>query len=299
VNAPIPVTVIGGYLGAGKTTLLNHILREADERIAVLVNDFGSINVDKDLIVGADGDTIELANGCICCSLANGFSTALDTVLDGDPLPARVVIEASGVADPATVAAYGHRPGLTLDGTIVAVDAEQITSQLRDRYVGDMVAAQLRGADLLVLTKTDLVDPDARLRSIEAIRSCGAEAPLVESGADLVRVDVLIGLDPPRATERSPVPDADAIFETMAIRPPGPIPRAEMRSMLDQLPDTVVRVKGFVEFTEPDTGLWTVHKVGSRVSVSPAAPGTVGPPRLVAIGLVGSLGPDGPLAELA
>ncbi len=84
-SADIAVTVIGGYLGAGKTTLVNHILRTADERIAVLVNDFGDINIDEDLIASQDGDTISLANGCICCSLVDGFSAALATITALDP----------------------------------------------------------------------------------------------------------------------------------------------------------------------------------------------------------------------
>ncbi len=78
----ISVTVIGGYLGAGKTTLVNHILRTADARVAVIVNDFGDINIDEDLIESKDGDTLSLANGCICCSLVDGFASALATIRD-------------------------------------------------------------------------------------------------------------------------------------------------------------------------------------------------------------------------
>ena len=92
--------MVGGYLGAGKTTLVNHVLRHADERMAVLVNDFGSIDVDRELIVAGDGDTITLANGCICCSLADGFAAALDVVRSARPAPHRLVVEASGGGRP-------------------------------------------------------------------------------------------------------------------------------------------------------------------------------------------------------
>ena len=153
----IAVTVIGGYLGAGKTTLVNHILGTADHRIAVLVNDFGDINIDQDLIASQDGDTISLANGCICCSLVDGFSAALDKVRAANPQPERLIVEASGVADPATVSAYGHGPGLTLDATIVVVDAETVRAKSRDVYVGDTVLGQLRSGDITVMNKVDLV----------------------------------------------------------------------------------------------------------------------------------------------
>ncbi len=159
-STDIAVTVIGGYLGAGKTTLVNHVLRTADARIAVLVNDFGDINIDEDLIASQDGDTISLANGCICCSLVDGFSAALATITALDPVPERLVIESSGVADPATVAAYGHGPGLALDATVVVVDAETIRKKATDVYVGDTVVGQLGSGDIIVLNKTDLVAPD-------------------------------------------------------------------------------------------------------------------------------------------
>ena len=91
----IEVTVIGGYLGAGKTTLLNQILSSTTERLIVLVNDFGSINIDEQLIEHSDGDTMTLANGCICCTLVDGFAAALTTISDLADPPSRLVIEAS------------------------------------------------------------------------------------------------------------------------------------------------------------------------------------------------------------
>ena len=107
---PIPVTVIGGYLGAGKTTLVNHLLRNANGlRIAVLVNDFGALQIDADLIEAADGDTISLANGCICCSLAGGLVEAMLGILDRPQPPEWVVIETSGVSDPVAAAGLPAR----------------------------------------------------------------------------------------------------------------------------------------------------------------------------------------------
>ncbi|MBU3751789.1 MAG: GTP-binding protein, partial [Mycobacterium sp.] len=105
MRPPIPVTVIGGYLGSGKTTLLNQALRQSGgQRITVLVNDFGTINIDGDLIAADDGDTITLTNGCVCCMIGSDLMTALWSVRDREDPPDHVIIEASGIADPAPIA---------------------------------------------------------------------------------------------------------------------------------------------------------------------------------------------------
>ncbi len=109
---PIPVTVIGGYLGSGKTTLLNQLLSQTvGQRIAVLVNDFGDIGIDGDLIAAADGDTITLTNGCVCCRIGSDLMTALWSVRDRQDPPEHLIIEASGIADPAPIAHHGGRQG--------------------------------------------------------------------------------------------------------------------------------------------------------------------------------------------
>ena len=96
----MPFVVIGGYLGAGKTTLLNRVLANTEGlRAVVMVNDFGSVNIDADLIASRDAETISLANGCICCTLASGFLEAIKKIQEMDPAPDAVIVEASGVAN--------------------------------------------------------------------------------------------------------------------------------------------------------------------------------------------------------
>ena len=155
----VPVTVVAGYLGAGKTTLINELLaHEHGRRLAVLVNDFGAVNIDEALIAEHRGQTISLRNGCICCSIADELGDALDRVLALEPPPDQVVVEASGVADPANVAAYGQGwPGCRLDAVIVLADAETVRAKSRDQFVGELVTRQLHRADIVMVTKCDLV----------------------------------------------------------------------------------------------------------------------------------------------
>jgi len=138
-SRPIPVTVVGGFLGAGKTSLVNGILEQSEERrIAVLVNDFGALCVDASLVSARSARTISLANGCICCTLVDGLAQALLDVLQFDPPPDHLLVEASGVSDPRRIAQVGRAdPALADGGTLVLVAADQIRALACDRYVGD------------------------------------------------------------------------------------------------------------------------------------------------------------------
>ena len=158
----IPLTVIGGFLGAGKTSLLVHWLQQAQgQRIAVLVNDFGAINIDAELLSESNSDTIALSNGCVCCQIGGDLSQALLQVLDTPQPFDAIVIEASGVSDPwpiAQIALADKR--LSLHGVLVVVDAAAVRTHAADPLLQDSLLRQLRAADLLVLNKTDLCSAD-------------------------------------------------------------------------------------------------------------------------------------------
>src|SRR5471032_1804518 len=135
MTAPIPFTVIGGFLGAGKTTLLNRLLAgTAGRKFAVLVNDFGAIDIDGRLIKRHGGDTISLANGCVCCTIGDSLVETVMKLLDGPGRFDHIVVEASGVADPGRIADLGVLdPQLTRDGVVVVIDAVEVRARASDR----------------------------------------------------------------------------------------------------------------------------------------------------------------------
>ena len=291
----VPLTVIGGFLGAGKTTLLNALLAQADgRRIAVLVNDFGDLQIDVALIAQRSATTIGLRNGCVCCSLAGGLISALSKALALDPRPDHVVVEASGVSDPRRIAQVARAgAGFSPEATLVVVAADQIETLARDRYVGDTVIAQLAAADLLVLNKIDLVD-EARKRQVrEWLKPHATRTALIEAQHANVPIEVMLGpmprvnredgagplarttslpLLPPDSSRRRSLlrvneSDHTARFATRVFRSAKPIDETKLREVLDQLPRGVLRLKGFVRLDSNPERLRLVQGVGTRWTI--------------------------------
>ena len=192
-----PVTILSGFLGSGKTTLLNHILK-ADHglRIAVMINDFGDVNIDKDLIAGQTGDVVELSGGCLCCTIRGDLLEAARNLLTSDRKFDYVIVETSGLAEPFAVAHTFLVPELEesfrLDAVVTVVDSANIEPCLQSNATP---AEQIRCADLLVMNKLDLVTPDDVDRIRALLAKINGDARVLPSINGDVPAELLLDID--------------------------------------------------------------------------------------------------------
>jgi len=298
---PLPVTVIGGYLGAGKTTLVNHLLRHAGgRRLAVLVNDFGELPIDADLIEADDGEVLSLAGGCICCSFGADLLAVLMKLPLRRPPPDHVLLEASGVALPGAIAAsLSLLADVALDGVVVLADAESVRARAADRYMGDTVARQLAVADLVVLNKVDLIDGGARAELHGWLAIMARHAKVVDAVHARLPLDALLGGELVAAGARSeprllsgalhapPAAAADAVFERFETLVEDRVDAQGLAAALADPSLGVIRAKGIV--LDREGAAVALQVVGSRAGISPLGSARAAGGRLVCIGLRGQL----------
>ena len=247
VPLTLPVTVIGGYLGAGKTTLINHLLRTANGmRLAVLVNEFGALSIDEDLIEAEQDDIISIAGGCICCSFGDDLSAALMDICAFKPPPDHILIEASGVAIPTAIdTSLTVLPGVQSNGIVVLVDAETVKTAFEDIYIGDTVQRQLAEADLVIVNKIDLIEGPERTSLEHWLTQKAPQARQVPARHAKVPLDVILG----GVARKRPADVADhavTLFDSFVFRPKAGTDAVLLAQALASQMYGVIRAKGFI-----------------------------------------------------
>ncbi len=287
----IPLTILGGFLGAGKTTALNRLLREATGRVGVLVNDFGAINVDAALIEAAGGDVVQLTNGCVCCAIGPDLSDSLARLVA--LAPDRIVVEASGVADPWRLAQVARlQPGVALDAVLVLADATAFTAHLADPWLADTLARQIQRADLVALSKCDLASPADRAATRAALRQLRPNVRVTELADGMLPGLLMLGGAPgSRLTADAPGHG----FRSWHWPDPPPLDGGALRQVLAALPESVLRAKGLCP-VGPAAEPHLLQLAGARWTLTPWA-GPVATPGLVLIGTP-NLPPPATLAAL-
>jgi len=269
---PIPVTVVGGFLGAGKTTLINHILSgDHGLKVAVLVNDFGAINIDAALIASTEGGLYSLSNGCVCCGLNQGLVEQVEALLATRADVDHIVIEASGAADPARImdtVRYARFSGrLRADAIVVVVDAAGFDDAIA--MAPGLAAAQIGSADLLVLNKADLVERP----ELDALRARWAlpGTRIVETTRARLPFAILFAggsfhHGPASSFTAAPVHETAT---SVTWRHVGVIDLKRLQAVLTRLPATVYRAKGFLR--ADDGRCIAVHLAGTRLAFEAVA----------------------------
>jgi G3E family GTPase len=279
----VPVVLVAGFLGAGKTTVVNHLLAHAGgRRIAAVVNDFGAINIDAEVITGAAGGVVSLSNGCICCSLEGDLLRTLAVLLRRDPRPEVIVIETSGVADPTDVVRNLMDPVIwretPLETVLCVVDATTPVAMLDDA----LLRSQIRASDVVALTKVDLADAVDQARVRDAVRAMRPAAVLVDAPQGEIPAALLFLSDVDRApTPREPGrprPAADR-FETLSWTSEQPVSLSRLQQAIGRLAPKLARAKGLFDTMEQPGRLMVFQFAGGRATLAPSGTPTAGMPR--------------------
>lgn len=300
-DGSLPLTIIGGFLGSGKTTLLNHLLVSPHgRRLVVLVNDFGRVNIDASLVASQTDDMINLTNGCACCVVSADLTNSLIEIAEREDPPDAIVLEASGIADPYGIVQVAlSNPSIRLDGNIVVVDAETMPELAVDSLTSRLFHNQISAADLIVLSKVDLVDNAQHAEAQDWLAEHYPDKRVIEAVNGDVPVEFVLGLDTKRdlQAEASEPTDHAHNFESVSFTFDEPLDGDRLQAVFDALPEALLRAKGVLNLVEEPDRQTIYQRVGERWSYRSAEPWGDETPRssLVFIGPRGLL--DRPTLE--
>lgn len=243
-----PITIITGYLGAGKTTLLKKIINESRQKLAIIMNEFGEINIDGKIIKGKSVNIVELQGGCVCCSLTGEFEEAVKEIIKKIK-PEAIVMETTGVAEPDAIVVdvQDNLPEIRLDSVITIADADAI---IRFPAIGHTGKAQIEMADIILLNKIDLTDKN-QLKSVEnKIKSINNKAIIFKTVKCDVNLHYLFNINSKRIVkkhEKHKITEDYFYFETKKL-----IDFEKFKKFAKTIPKNIYRAKGFIKSNSGD-----------------------------------------------
>jgi len=264
----VPITIITGFLGAGKTSLLNHVLThiENGQDIAVIVNDFGQLNLDAQLIVDVKADvgqTIELTNGCICCTIKGELVEAVRDLATQSPPPRHILLETSGVSDPIDVVlALRMIDEIRIDAVITVVDGANFMDLAQENRI--LAMNQVGTADLLALTKTDLINDAQRAELEKYIHKIAKNKVILDTPYGAIDLQMIFA-NYERADIAQTQSHAHETYQTWYWVGDVVADEKQIRRFMMQLPDDIYRVKAIVPLSDTETAI--CHKVGKRIDM--------------------------------